>query len=162
MLSFSETETSNAIEKYVCLKIQNGEKNKEEKIVSFCKFMKHKILPSDYDEVKSWPLFQIIVTRLEYGFTFEIKDDFLIMLLVLIAETPGRAILYLWYLQYYCFTNKIKKIDLEYFCDEIFCNGFPTNELLDRIWDEQKVNAEEFGRDNLVDYIEAGKSILTL
>ena len=102
-------------------------------------------------------LFQVIEKRIEICFTFKTQDDRLILFLAALSVTPGIAVMYLWYLQYWCSKNDVKEIDLDILCSRIFPNGFFKEEDLSEIWDEQKVKSE--GSDNLLDYQTAGESI---
>jgi len=57
--------------------------------------------------------------------------------------------------------NNHNIIDLKMFC-EIFPNGFPSEQDLEKIWDGQKVDREknnQMASDNLVDYQSAMGSI---
>jgi hypothetical protein len=51
-----------------------------------------------------------------------------------------------------------QKLDLETLCTAIFPMGMFTRESLGRIWDSQKVKGKS-GSDNLLDYLEASKSL---
>jgi len=106
-------------------------------------------------------LFQVIEKRLQYCFTIKIEDQRLILFLCALAESPGSAIMYLWYLQYWCFVNEVKELNLELFCEKIFPMGFFSKIDLSKIWDSQKVlrDRNDNGSDNLVDYASAGMSI---
>lgn len=105
-------------------------------------------------------LTQVIEKRISASHTFSTSDFRLILFLASVSETPGCAILYLWYIQYWCYSNKIKEIDLDIFCNRIFPNGFLSQKNLQKIWDNQKViNAPKFSSDNLVDYNFCGNSI---
>ena len=106
-------------------------------------------------------LFQVIEKRLQYCYTMKIEDQRLILFLCALAETPGLAIMYLWYLQYWCFINDVKELNLELFCEKIFPMGFFSKSDLSKLWDEVKVlrTGDERGSDNLADYASAGMSI---
>ncbi len=105
-------------------------------------------------------LFQVIEKRITACQTFSTSDFRLILFLATISETPGSAILYLWYIQYWCFSNSVKEIDLDIFCSKIFPNGFLSKTKLQQIWDVQKVVNHPIGTsDNLVDYNSCANSI---
>lgn len=106
-------------------------------------------------------LVQLIEKRLQYSFSFKINDARLILFIAIISRTPGTAIMYLTYLQYWCKKNQRKEIDLKLFCESIFPWGFPSESNLSKIWDNQKLKREKdyFGSDNLIDYQTAIKSI---
>ena len=102
----------------------------------------------------------MIIKRISVQFTYTVSDDRVILLLAHVAQNPGTAVMYLWYLQYYCKKNNVKDIDLTMFCTYIFPMGFPSTSDLKQLWDTQKVNNEKEGfSDNLLDYHIAGKSI---
>ena len=103
-------------------------------------------------------LYAVIEKRVEHCFTFKITDARLILLLAIVSVNPGTAVMYLWYLQYWCFKNNVKEIDLDVVCGRIFPMGFFKEKDLEEIWDEQKVKSDG-GSDNLVDYASAGTSI---
>lgn len=106
-------------------------------------------------------LVQVIEKRLQYSFSFKINDARLILFIAIITRTPGTAIMYLVYLQYWCKKNERKEIDLKLFCESIFPWGFPNESDLSKIWDKQKIQREKDykGSDNLLDYQSAMKSI---
>lgn len=107
-------------------------------------------------EIKKEFLYQVISKRLESCFTFLISDWRLILFLMFLSETPGTAVMYLTFLQYWCKQHKVKEIDLNIFSEKIFPMGFPSGDDLHKLWSECKVNAQP---DNLLDYQSAMKSI---
>ena len=105
-------------------------------------------------------LFQLIEKIINACHTFSTDDERLILFLASICQSLGSAILYLWYIQFWCHCNKLKVIDLDIFCGKIFPNGFPSKECVNAIWDSQKlINVPKMGSDNLVDYNYCGDSI---
>lgn len=161
MIKFSETTDPTIIERELCKKMHSLQRhNMDEELT--------KTLMSVYmakglnipDKEKPF-LFQVIEKRLKYCFTIKIEDQRLILFLCALAESPGSAIMYLWYLQYWCFINDVKELNLELFCEKIFPMGFFSKTDLSKIWDLQKVSStrKENGSDNLVDYASAGMSI---
>lgn len=76
------------------------------------------------DEEKPF-LVKVIEKRIEYSFSFKINDARLILFIAIITRTPGTAIMYLTYLQYWCKKNERKEIDLKLFCESIFPWGLP-------------------------------------
>ena len=103
-------------------------------------------------------LYQVIEKRIDGCFTFKITDARLILLITIISETPGSAILYLWYLQYWCKKNQVEILSLNDFCEKIFPMGFPSKDDLHKIWDDQKVTIDNKSL-NLVDINDAGLSV---
>ena len=97
----------------------------------------------------------VILKRIKHCHTFTCNDDRLVLFLAAAAETPGTAIMFLWYIQYYCFTNQVKQIDLQFMGMKIFPMGFPSKHDLSTIWDAQKTSDGK----NLVDINAAGASI---
>jgi len=103
-------------------------------------------------------LFQIIENRLSFVHNYKL-DNRTIFFLSFICQSAGICFMYIWYLQYECKKRNVNEISFETF-SQIFCNGFPSDEGLFKIWDSQKVKSEVENSDNLLDYINAGKSLL--
>jgi hypothetical protein len=75
------------------------------------------------------------------------------------CETPGEVVMYSYYISYMMKEKGIgQKIDLETLCTDVFPLGMFKRESLNKIWDLQKVKRES-GSDNLLDYLEASKSL---
>ena len=108
-------------------------------------------------------LFELIEKRLDMSFTFTIKPEdkhkFMIYLCTL-TESPGNAVVYLWYLQYYCAKKNIKELSFQHINMNIFPLGYFKKETLKQIWNSQKVIKENpDSQDNLFDIGMAGESI---
>lgn len=103
-------------------------------------------------------LFKVIEQRLKYCFSYKIEEHRLILLLCAVAETTGQAIMYLWYLQYWCYKNNVKVLTADIFSKQIFPLGFYAKEDLTKIWYDAKVKEKNSDR-NLVDFASAGMSI---
>ena len=103
-------------------------------------------------------LFHVIEKRLQYALTFKIPDQRLILLLCAIAQTPGVANMYLYYMQWWCYKHMAKELTLEKFCQEVFPFGFFDDGDLQAIWDNQKCSTKG-GDSNLIDYGQASESI---
>lgn len=173
-LPHSETQNPSAIEKLVCepmSKLTMQPMNNELSEV----LLKLMFLKSDdikiADIQKDYPLYllyQIIQKRIEHLFTYDIADRRLILFLCFLSETPGKVVLYLWYLQWWCHKNGETIISLDLFASRIFPMGFPSDEDLQTLWYSAKVMRPEKqdglipSSDNLLDYASAGKSILEL
>lgn len=112
------------------------------------------------DEGKPF-IYQMLEKRIQHCFTFKVEDPRLILFLAMITETPGTAVMYLAFIQYWCKQTGVQMLDLETFCERIFPMGFPSEDDLHKLWDEQKVKREKGngGSDNLLDYATAYKSI---
>lgn len=89
-----------------------------------------------------------------------------VALLGLLTQVPGKAVMYLTYLQYIVskqykdlINKELTMIDII----KIFPVGFFSDEVLDKAWDAQKIDFRDEGRalgsDNLVDHQEAMESI---
>lgn len=103
-------------------------------------------------------LFRLIEKRVKHLYTFEIQDHRLILFLCILTESPGKAVMYLTYLQYWCKKNNVTKLTFDVFCEKIFPHGFPKESDLDELWNKQKVEPNG-GNDNLLDYHTALTSI---
>lgn len=104
-------------------------------------------------------IFQIIEKRVEHCFTFKFTDERALLALSMWAESAGSAILYLWYIQSWCFKNKVEEIDFETLGMQIFPMGIFSKKDLQSAWDNQKVKSDAMQSDNLIDYSNAGLSI---
>jgi len=104
-------------------------------------------------------VFQVMEKRIEHCFTFKIIDERVLLALSIWAESAGSAILYLWYIQGWCFKNNIKEIDYETLGIRIFSRGIFSEKDLKSVWENQKVQHKGMESDNLIDYANAGLSI---
>jgi hypothetical protein len=104
-------------------------------------------------------IFQIIEKRVEHCFTFKFIDDRALLALVIWAESAGVAIIYLWYIQAWCFKNQVKEVDFETLGLRIFPLGIFSEKDLKSVWKNQKVQQIGIESDNLIDYDVAGLSI---
>jgi len=163
MKNFTETTNQQAIEKTVCEAIDKLEiyPLSEDNATILTQLlmsidMKHTPLP---DKEKPH-LIKIIENRLSL-FTFKCVDFRLPVFLACLSKSPGAAIMILWYLQYWCFVNDRKELDLETLCIQVLPKGFFDDRDLQSVWESQKVKRPTgtFNSDNLVDYPLAGKSI---
>ena len=103
-------------------------------------------------------LCEVISKRIECCFQYTITDTANLFLAAL-TQTPGNAVVYMWYLQYQCNKHGIDVVDLNFICD-LFPIGFPSEKDMMDIWDSQKVLPVDHGPDNLVDYASAGLSLM--
>ena len=68
--------------------------------------------------------------------------------------------MYANYLQYKAFKHGRRYLDLDFFLTECFPEGFPTDEVLKRMWEAQKVESFEYGiTDNMLDCVDGQESI---
>jgi len=160
MLKNKTTLQPDAIEKYFCEPFDQATRCPMDEETT--KFLMQLLIVKEMKEMpeKKKPfLIKMIEQRIKGSFSFKITDNRLIAFIAVISETPGKAVMYLTYLQYWCRKNNIKVIDLDKFC-EIFPMGFPDDETLHSIWDGQKVECKNgYSSDNLLDYQSAMKSI---
>lgn len=107
-------------------------------------------------------LVRVIQSRVKACFTYALKGDAVAVFLAMITMSPGAAVLMLWYLQWWCFHNNIREIDLNLLCERVFPMGVFSQEVLSEIWNAQKIERPKDhsgAPDNLVDYAAAGLSI---
>jgi hypothetical protein len=104
-------------------------------------------------------LFQLIEKRIEHCFTFKVIDERVLLALSIWAESAGNAVMYLWYIQGWCFKNNIKEVDFDTLGMKIFPRGIFSQKDLKSAWDNQKVQKSGMESDNLIDYAMAGISI---
>lgn len=100
-------------------------------------------------------LMKLIEKRVEVCFTYTISEC-AALLLAMVAGYPGAAVIYCWYLQYWCKKNNVKDVTLTRLMDEIFPFGFFSEEDLRRVWEAQKIAASP---DNMLDHAKYGESL---
>lgn len=101
---------------------------------------------------------QVIETKLKFH-TIKLEDKLKIYLSSL-CETPGEIVMYLWWLQWWGFSNNKMTITIQDFNTLIFPMGYFSREDLHIAWNAQKVDRDSITSDNLLDYFDAGKSIM--
>jgi hypothetical protein len=104
-------------------------------------------------------VFQVMEKRVVHRFTFKFTDERALLAISIWAETAGVAILYLWYIQAWCFKNNVREVDFETLGLKIFPMGIFSEKDLKSVWDNQKVEKKGMESDNLIDYAVAGLSI---
>lgn len=104
-------------------------------------------------------LFQLMDKRIEHCFTFKVTDERVLLALSMWAESAGNAVMYLWYIQGWCFKNNVREVDFETLGMKIFPFGIFSHKDLKSVWDNQKVQKKGMQSDNLIDYAVAGLSI---
>lgn len=103
-------------------------------------------------------LLKVIDARIKGCFNYKINDIKLLLFLCAVTQTPGKAVMYLTYLEYWTKENGVDEINLDLFCEKIFPWGFPSDKDLNDLWDAQKVMTERMSV-NLLDSPIAGKSL---
>ena len=103
-------------------------------------------------------LWKVMEKRMKAYHTFRITDERLYLFLCAVTERVGISVLYLWYLQYWCFINKVSELNLDILYLKIFPMGFPSFEDIEPIYDAQKID----GIGNLIDFPSAGDSIINI
>jgi hypothetical protein len=162
MLIYETTNQTDAIEKHVALpmsKLQPQACDKETTMLILNMLTMQGSITIPLEDKPF--LFQLIEKRLPL-YSFKIKDDRLTLLLAYVAKSAGIAILYLWYLQWWCKKNGVSELNLDKACTEVFPWGFFKESDLQAVWDSQKVSVPENSSmysDNLVDYSRSGHSI---
>jgi hypothetical protein len=161
MLNFNVTKDPTAIEKLFCepfSQLINYPLSKEQGEILFSLFLCD---IKETQEIEYPFLIKLIKKRLE-TFTFKLNQLNAILFIAIVSETPGKAVMYLTYLQWWSKKNGINNITLDILCEKIFPLGIPSNEDLNQLWNETKVSCPtgHLYSDNLIDYSTAMKSIL--
>lgn len=100
----------------------------------------------------------VFYNRVKYCHTFECTIAVCVFMGI-IATSFGDVTIFSNFLQYKAFKHNQRKIDMNFICVYCFPWGFPTKEALKMTWDLQKVERQEDGPDNLLDYGICQKSI---
>ena len=131
MLEASYATKENAIEEivYDFLKNQNKSPMSDEMVELFIKIG---LMPKNLEiHKKDKPfIFQIIEKRMEHCFTFKFTDYKAILALCVWTESIGNVILYLWYIQAWCFKNNVKEVSFETLGMKIFPYGIFSEDIL--------------------------------
>jgi hypothetical protein len=161
-IPYEKTKEENSVEILFAKKFEELKKHKMDDETS--KLMIQLTLapiPDNDEEMNGQFLCQIVTKRFEaLGYTMDIKTK---LFLAVLTGSPGTAVMYCHYLAYFCKTHKISHLTFSDFCMQAFPWGFPSDEDLSKLWDEQKVhrNMDQPGTDNLLDYFYASKSIMS-
>jgi hypothetical protein len=164
-LDYSVTSEENSVEKYFCKPLDKDGKRRnmddeESKIMMMLLLYKDPEINMMYDDIlKASHIAKILVSRAEYAGLKMDKKSFI--MISMMCETPGAAVMYVYYLLYKSKELGEKIISFETLCSSIFPWGFFTEETLHFYWDEQKVKKSntQAGTDNLLDYHEASSSL---
>jgi|688.fasta_scaffold05151_34 hypothetical protein len=159
MLDFNVTEQDNSIEELFAKEFEKTEKYPMDDFTTemLVKLTLSKNTSYAIPEGEKPFLYKLMEKRIEVLHDFEL-DERTLLFLCCICKSAGVSVMYIWYLQYKSKKRNIKEISLESFC-EIFPVGFPSEDDLHRMWDNQKVLVKGMGSDNLLDYPYAGKSL---
>lgn len=160
MLDNSYKNRENAIEEVIydflkdCDRVEMSDESTE-------MFLKIGMMPKDMKlQTENKPyIFQIIEKRIQYCFTFKVTDERVLLAITLWAESAGVAIIYLWYIQGWCFKNNVKEVDFDTLGIRIFPTGILSEKDLRLVWENQKVEKSGMESDNLIDYNISGSSI---
>jgi hypothetical protein len=166
MLKIETTLEENAIEHYVSKKINKLKKypfSKDGfKLLTILMLTEDNKLDNDIaDIIKKSLGLQIFKTRLE-SLGYEISNKCVIVFSDAIL-TPGIAVLYVYFIAYKMKQHNLQKLEINELCSHIIPMGLPSQQDLNIIWDEQKVerlNDGTFNSDNLVDYETAAQSLI--
>lgn len=159
MLDSSYKEKENAIEEVIYDFLKNCEMSEmseqcEKMFLEIGMLPENIILP---DVVKPL-IFKMLEIRLEHCFTFKVIDERVLLVITLISKNIDVAMIYMWYIQGWCFKNNVTKIDFETLKTNIFPLGFFSDKDLNTVLENQKVQGMNF-LENLVDCNIAGISI---
>lgn len=168
-------EIGNLIEEFFCVpfeKLQKQPMTEETSKIFITMYMSEieGFNPKIKEEDKP-PLYQIIEKRVEHCFQYKLTPQ-LILFLCQLTQSPGKAIMYLWYFQYYSFKNNIDLISLELIATKMFMMGFPSDSDLSNLWSNCKdykltpivnekynLKIDSIITDNLLDNANCGLSI---
>jgi len=164
MLDYEKTKDPNAIKEIVTDKIAKLQTRQldDDGMIFLLELLVNKEGNYKIPQNEKPLLYRIIEQRVENCFTYTLNDSRLLIYLCYLSETAGNAMMYLWYLQAHCFNKQTASVNLDEFCLNVFPWGYPTKADLDKVWEGQKVRRPEnsFASDNLIDYANAGLSIL--
>lgn len=98
---------------------------------------------------------KMMMKRAEVMLTVKIDDARFVLFLAYMAETPGKAVMWITYLDWYCIQNNIEVLSFEEFIRKVIPHGYPDDTALRTVWEAQKINIPM--QDNLVDYYSSKK-----
>lgn len=107
-----------------------------------------------------WNAVAILHDRIKKCHTYTIENAVLLYLGSII-DRPGIAVQYANFMQYKCWQNGIKHVDITAFCRQILPAGLFSEETLHEMWDKQKYIPEDrtCGLMNMLDNIAFMESI---
>lgn len=159
MLEFSVTEKSNSIEELFSKKFEQLNKYPMDNETSeiFVKLILSKNSEYEIPENEKPFLYKLLEKRISVIHDYQV-DDRVLLFLSWICKSAGIGVMYCWYFQYESKKRNVNTITFEIF-SEIFGSGFPSENGLQKLWYEQKVNSKSMSSDNLLDYPQAGLSL---
>ena len=139
MIDFSVTEQPNSIEELFAKKFEQLNKYPMDNETSdiFVKLILSKNSGFKVPEEEKPFLYKLLEKRILLIHDYEV-DDRVILFLCCICKSAGIGVMYCWYLQYESRKRGIDKISFEIFA-EIFGSGFPSDDGLQKTWENQKV-----------------------
>jgi hypothetical protein len=160
MLEFSVTEQPNSIEELFAKKFEQLNKYPMDNETSeiFVKLILSKDSAYEIPENEKPFLYKLLEKRISFLHDYKV-DDRVLIFLSWICKSAGVGVMYCWYFQYEAKKRGVDIITFEIF-SEIFGSGFPSEDGLQKIWDGQKVKSKNMSSDNLLDYPQAGISLL--
>lgn len=100
------------------------------------------------DEARETFLFKLITKRVDAMHSYILEDEATVVIAAL-CQTPGEAVIYCNYLQWWSDENDRPKITLGDLCQSIFPFGFFSHDTLYKAWEDQKLITGE----NMLDMI---------
>jgi hypothetical protein len=165
-ISYDKTKEENSVELLFAKKfeaLKQHPMNDDTSSIMIKLAMSNGAIPEDDEEINDNFMIKIITGRFKVlGYTMDIRTK---LMIASITGSPGAAVMYCHYLAYFCKQHNIIWLTFDDFCMKAFPWGFPSEEDLNILWDSQKVHkdsSEQPGTDNLLDYLEASKSIMAL
>ena len=169
MLQLKDVENDpTAIENFICrlLDLHRNElplEHDNSKVLITLIFAKSK--PSIIEDIitdinKQSGIIKILQLRQEHIFKNKIVDDAVFIMLALITNgNPGQALMYLYFIQWFSFENKIDSFGIDEFCEKAFPMGVFKEETLGNIWRNTKVRTD-YGSINLLDIKDCAASFM--
>lgn len=161
-LSHETVQDPNAVEELFCKPLEeNGEieelkSNFQENLI-FIALYEDSQIDVLYENIEKefWqiPILKERISRMNIGI-----DKRALITMAFICNTPGKSVMYAYYLAYKAKKLGITEITYDVMLSKIFPSGFFSEKTLEKYWDKQKVRSEG-GSDNLLDYDEASKSL---
>lgn len=149
---------SDAAEKYFCKKFDKIKVHPLSDIITkyfiVCAMANDAEVKIAIDEIKKANIcYGIFKERINPTFKITVEDK-VIMFLAVVVGSPAETIMYGTYISYVALKHNRKNIDFNFFAEEIFPFGFPSEESMMEMWDKQKLLKPDntILSDNLLDY----------
>ena len=98
--------------------------------------------------------------RVKYCHTYTVTPSLALFMGGFVCNSFGYVTIYTNYLQYKAHLHNQKNIDIDFISMHCFPIGFPSEEVLKKVWDAQKVERNDYcDSDNLLDYQKCQESI---